>query len=146
VKRDKEIQEAAVKELECEPDINAADIGVTVKDAVVTLTGRVSTIQEKWTAEKIVRRVAGVRALANDIVVSLSGSDLRSDPAIAHAAANAIESNSSIPMESVQVTVRDGWVTLYGAVPWPYQKVAAEHSVENLYGVKGVANSIVIES
>jgi osmotically-inducible protein OsmY len=143
---DKEIQEAVIKELELEPSINAADIGVTVRDGVVSLNGRVATLHEKWTAEKITRIVAGVRGIANDVIVSMGTGDLRGDSAIAHAAANAIEWTSALPPESVQVTVRDGWITLTGAVPWPYQKIAAEHAVEHLYGVKGVANSIVVES
>ena len=143
---DKEIQEAVLKELEFEPSINAADIGVTVHDGVVSLNGRVATLHEKWTAAKITRVVAGVRGLANDVVVSMTAGDLRADPAIAHAAANAIGWTSALPPDAVQVTVRDGWITLTGSVPWPYQKIAAEHAVEHLYGVKGVANSIIVES
>ena len=142
---DKELQEGVLKALDWEPSVNAAQIGVTVDEGVVTLTGQVATLMQKWTAEKIARHVWGVRAIANDLTVSLDGVGTRSDSAIAHAAANAIEWNSSIPADAVQVTVRDGWVPLSGSVSWQYQKAAAERAIRNLFGVKGVANSIVVK-
>jgi osmotically-inducible protein OsmY len=128
-----------------EPAINAAEIGVTVADGVVTLTGHVDTLREKWTAEKVARHVWGVRAIANDIGVTPEGISRHSDPAIAHAAANALEWDSSIPPELVKATVREGWVTLTGTVPRQFQKAAAEHAVQHVYGVKGVANSITVK-
>lgn len=146
MRTDKAVQESVMKALDWEPSVNAAQIGVTVQQGVVTLAGRVGTLHEKWIAEKTTRHVWGVRAVANDLEVAPEGAHVRSDTAVASAAANAIDWNSSVPPESVQITVRDGWVTLTGTVSWQYQKVAAERTIEHLYGVKGVANSIVVRS
>jgi osmotically-inducible protein OsmY len=146
MRTDKQLQEAVLKALDWEPSVNAAQIGVTVQQGVVTLGGHAGTLREKWIAEKTTRHVWGVRAVANDLDVAPDGAKARSDTAIAGAAANALGWNSSIPPESVQITVRDGWVTLTGTVPWQYQKTAAEKAIEHLYGVKGVSNSIVVKA
>jgi osmotically-inducible protein OsmY len=146
MRTDKQLQESIVKALDWEPAVNAAQIGTTVQQGVVTLTGRVGTLREKWTAEKTARHVWGVRAIANEIEVAPDGIAMRSDTAIATAAANALDWNSSIPPDAVQVTVRHGWVTLTGTVPWQYQKTSAEKAMAHLYGVKGVSNAIVVRS
>ena len=146
MRTDKQLQESVVKALDWEPGVNAAQIGVTVQQGVITLAGRVGTLRERWIAEKTARHVWGVRGIANDLAVALDGASTRSDTAIAGAAVNALSWNSAIPPELIQVTVRDGWVTLTGTVPWQYQKASAEKAIEHLYGVKGVANSIVVKA
>jgi osmotically-inducible protein OsmY len=143
---DKELQEGVVKALDWEPSVNAAQIGVTVQRGVVTMTGQVGTLREKWIAEKAARHVWGVRAIANDLAVAPDGASMRSDTAIAGAAVNALSWNSAIPPDLIQITVRDGWVTLNGTVPWQYQKAAAEKAIAHLYGVKGVVNSIAVNA
>jgi Predicted periplasmic or secreted lipoprotein len=140
---DRELQEQVLAALDWEPGVDAARIGVSVSDGVVTLRGTVTTLYEKWTAERAARHIFGVRAVANDLDVAPTAA--RSDPAIAQVAANALEWDSAIPDNAVKVTVRNGWITLTGTVAWQYQKSAAERIVQRLYGVKGVANSIIVK-
>jgi osmotically-inducible protein OsmY len=146
MRTDKELQQSVVKALDWEPSVNAAQIGVTVQQGVVTLAGRVGTLREKWMAEKTTRHVWGVRGLASELAVAPDGASRRDDSAIAAAAVNALGWNSAIPPELIQVTVRDGWVTLNGTVPWQYQRQAAENAIAHLYGAKGVSNSIVVKA
>ncbi len=141
----RELQEMVLNALEWEPGLDAGRVGVTVKDGVVTLTGRTTTLHGKWTAERAARHVYGVRAVANDIEVAPDETTSRADPDIAQAAANALMWNASVPLNSVQTTVRNGWITLTGTVDWHYQRQTAERAVEHLYGVKGVANSILLK-
>ena len=145
MKTDRELQHQVLRALEWEPGIEAAEVGVSVSDAVVTLRGLVSTLREKWLAERAARHVYGVRAVANDLEVAPHAGAARSDSAIAEAVANAIEWDSAIPDGAVKATVRQGWVTLNGTVHTLYQRNAAERSVAHLYGVKGVNNSIDVK-
>jgi osmotically-inducible protein OsmY len=131
-------------ELQWEPSLNAASIGVAVKDGIVTLTGRVSSYAEKMAAARAATRVAGVRAVANEIEVALLPSDQRTDEDIARAVANALAWNTSVLADSIKALVSNGWVTLEGTVDWYYQKEAAERAVRYLRGVKGVSNNIVV--
>ena len=140
---DRELQEQVLAALDWEPSVDAARVGVSVSDGVVTLRGTVTTLYEKWTAERAARHIFGVRAVANDLDVAPTAA--RSDPAIAQVAANALEWDSAIPDNAVKVTVRSGWITLTGTVAWQYQKSAAERITQRLYGVKGVANSILVK-
>lgn len=142
---DRDLQKDVLAALEWEPGVDAAQIGVTVSDSVVTLRGTVPTLHQKWTAERATRHLIGVRAVANDLDVSPTGNAARSDSAIAEVAANALEWDSAVPDGAVKVTVRNGWVTLTGTVAHQYEKSAAELAVQRLYGVKGVANSIVVK-
>jgi osmotically-inducible protein OsmY len=142
---DRELQEKVLAALEWEPGVNAAGIGVSVNDCIVTLQGTVSTLREKWLAERATRRVDLVRAVANDIDVEPGNRKTRTDASIAAAAATAVEWDSAVPADAVKVTVRNGWITLTGSVGWHYQKTAAERAVQRLTGVKGVANSIVVK-
>lgn len=142
---DRELQEQVLEALEWEPGCDAAQIGVTVRDRVVTLRGTVMTLHQKWTAERAARHIFGVRAVANDLDVAPTGEAARSDSAIAEAAANALDWDSAVPNDTVKATVRNGWVTLTGAVAHQYEKSAAELAVQRLYGVKGVANSIIVK-
>jgi osmotically-inducible protein OsmY len=131
--------------LKWEPGINAAQIGVTVSDGVVTLRGTVSSLEKKWIAERAARRLSRVRAIADDLDVSPIGNGVRSDSAIAAAEANALEWDSAVPDGAVKVTVRNGWITLTGSVQHQFEQSAAELAVRRLHGVKGVANSILIK-
>jgi osmotically-inducible protein OsmY len=143
-KTDPELQKDVLDELQWEPSVNVADIGVSVKDGAVTLSGSVSNYGEKWDAVQAAKRVAGVTALADDIEVKVPGSQHRTDGDIAAAAADHIKWSTTIPAGTVEVTVRNGWITLEGKVEWWYQKNAAENAVRYLTGVKGVTNLITI--
>jgi len=141
---DSETQQDVLRELEWEPSVDAAHIGVAVKNGVVALSGQVSSYAEKFAAEKAAKRVYGVRAIANDIQVKLPGSSERTDEDIAAAAVNALNSNSLAPADKIKVTVSRGWVTLEGQVEWQYEKDAAENSVRYMTGVLGVSNLITV--
>jgi osmotically-inducible protein OsmY len=141
---DRELQERVLKALEWEPGVDAAQVGVSAKDGIVTLRGTVTTLFQKYEAERAVRHVFGVRALADELEVVPDGATHRTDTDIATAAANALEWDSAVPLRAVKATVHGGWVTLAGTVDWQYQKAAAERSVRRLYGVKGVLDSIVV--
>src|SRR6201996_7770417 len=140
---DREIQTDVLAELRWDSSIQANEIGVAVKDGVVTLTGTVDTYLKKWKAEEAAHRVNGVAAVANDINVHILGE--RTDADIAAAAVHALKWNASVPAEKIQVTVDKGWVTLKGEVEWQYQKEEAERAVRRLWGVKGVSNLIVVK-
>jgi len=142
---DSELQREVLNELRWEPSVDAAHIGVSVKDGVVTLSGYVSSYAEKYAAERAAKRVHGVKALANELEVRLPGSSQRTDVDIAAAAVRALESNLSVPADKIKVTVSKGWVKLEGEVEWQYQKIAAENSVRYLPGVTGVSNLITVK-
>ena len=145
MKTDSELQRDVLDELKWEPSVDAAHIGVSVKDGVVTLSGHVSSYAEKYAAERAAKRVYGVRAVANEIDVKLPGSSQRTDEDIAAAAVNALKSNISVPADKIKVTVSKGWVKLEGEVEWQYQKDAAERAVRYLAGVIGVSNLITVK-
>ena len=131
-------------ELKWDPKISSSsDIAVAVKDGVVTLSGFVHSYWDKDAAEKAVKRVYGVRGVANDIEVKLSSA--RTDPEIAREAVHELDSHISIPHEKIKVTVKNGWVTLEGNVDWQYQKTLAESAVKKLRGVIGITNSIELK-
>jgi osmotically-inducible protein OsmY len=143
IRTDQEIQKDVMAELRWDAQIQPNEIGVAVKDGVVTLTGWVDSYLKKWSAEDAARRVAGVKAVANDLEVKLATE--RTDPDIAAAAVHALEWDSSVPAGKVQVTVSKGWVTLRGEVEWQYQRQSAESVVRRLAGVKGVTNLIIVK-
>ena len=142
---DSELQEDVLRELAWDPTVDAAHVGVVVKNGVVTLSGHVSSYAEKWAAEEAAKRVYGVRAVANELDVKLPGSSQRTDEDIAADAVSALKSNVSVPDDQVKVTVSEGWVTLEGEVQWQYQKEAAENAVRYLQGVRGVTNLIRVK-
>ncbi len=142
MKTDNELRRDVEMELQWDPSVDARDIGVAGRNGVVTLTGRVANYSEKWRAERIAKRVAGVVGLANDIEVRL-GSE-RTDTDIAQAAALALKVDTTIPADHVKVIVEHGWLTLEGKVDWYYQKSSAESVVRHLAGVKGVRNAIAV--
>jgi len=142
MKTDSQLQRDILDELEFEPSVKAEAIGVTVKDGVVTLTGHVPTYSDKREAENAVKRVQGVRAIAEELTVNLPSGHERDDSDIAQAAANALEWNVSVPHGKAKVKVENGWITLSGEVDWFYQSDAAHDAVRHLMGVKGVTNLI----
>jgi osmotically-inducible protein OsmY len=141
---DLSIKQDVEAELQWEPSLNAAEIGVAVKEGIVTLTGRVATYAEKMAAARAAARVTGVKAVANELEVGLLPADRRSDEEIARSVANALAWNTSVPPDSIKAVVSQGWVTLEGTVERYYQKDAAERAVRYLRGVKGVTNNIVV--
>jgi osmotically-inducible protein OsmY len=144
MKSDAQLKQDMIAELAWEPSVNAARIGVEVTDGIVTLAGHVDSFAEKWTAERVAERVAGVRALTVEIDVSLPGSSERSDVDIARAANDVLQWMTQVPKDQVKVMVENGWITLSGAVDWEYQRQAAKEAVRFLMGVKGVSDSLVI--
>ena len=146
MKTDAQLQQDVIAELKWEPSINATDIGVEVKDGVVTLAGHVKSFGGKWDAEKAAQRVSGVKALAIEMDVMLFGSSIRSDADIARAVENTLEWTTYLLKDDVRVMVEDGWVTLSGEVNWSYQRESAAGAVRYLMGVKGVSNNIAIKT
>jgi len=145
VRTDPQIQTDVLAELKWEPRVRPNEIGVAVKDGVVTLTGWVDSYTKRWAAEDAAHRVRGVKAVANDIEVRLSKGDERTDPDIAAAAVHALEWDAFLPIDTLDVTVSKGWVTIRGDVEWQFQKQDAERVVRRLAGVKGVTNLITIK-
>jgi osmotically-inducible protein OsmY len=142
---DSEIQADVLAELKWEPRLQPNEVGVIVKDGVVTLTGWVDSYTKRWAAEDAAHRVRGVKAVANDIEVRLTSSGERTDQDIAIAVARALEWDAFTPPEKLDVTVSNGWVTLKGDVEWNNQKHDAERVVRRLQGVKGVSNLITVK-
>ena len=143
---DKELRQLVVDELEYEPSVDAADIGVAAENGVVTLSGHVSDYVQKMAAERAAWRVKGVKGIAQKIEVRLPGDKKWNDDEIAQRALNILAWNTLIPKDCVRVRVSDGWITLSGSVNWNYQRQAAENEVRKLSGVKGVTNSITLTS
>ena len=140
---DSELQRDVLDELKWDPGVNAAHIGVSAKNGVVTLSGYVPSYGEKYAAERAAKRGYGVMAVANELEVKLPGSSQRTDEDIA--AVNALKSSISIPSDKIKVVVSKGWVTLEGEVEWQYQKRAAENAIRYLTGVIGVSNLIMVK-
>jgi osmotically-inducible protein OsmY len=143
-KTDTELQKDVMSELKYDPSVKVSDIGVLAKNGTVTLNGYATSYNEKWEAVHATKRVAGVKAIADDIEIQLPASYHRTDTDIAAAAINQIEWSTTIPNGTVQATVRNGWITLEGQVEWWYQKNSAGGLVKQMAGVKGVTNSISI--
>jgi osmotically-inducible protein OsmY len=141
---DEQIQRDVAEELKWDARLQPNEIGVIVKDGVVTLTGWVDNFIKKWAAERAALRVNGVHAVANDIEIRLPGSAERTDPDIAAAATRALTWEAQIPDDRVKVTVSNGWLTLEGEVEWEYQKRAADRAVRGLSGVRGLSNLISV--
>jgi len=142
---DKILRQNVMDELEFEPAVDAAHIGVAVENGVVSLSGHVSSYAEKLAAEKAVKRVGGVRALAEGLKVRFPSDKKTNDDEIAHRAITILKWSAAVPQNAVVVKVQDGWVTLTGEVSWQHQRVAAEHLVRRLSGIHGVLNSIALK-
>ena len=145
MKTDAQLQRDVMDELNWEPTIRAAEIGVAVKDGVVTLSGKVDSYAKQWAADRAAKRVLGVKAVADEIKVTLAGSYRRADKEIAQLATSVLDWNYWVPSNRVKVMVQDGRITLSGDVDWFYQKEHAEDAVRHLVGVSGVINSITIK-
>lgn len=146
MKTDAEIKQDVLDELAWQPNIDETQIGVIVENGVVTLSGIVNNYSKKMAAEKAVKNVEGVKAVAEDIEVIYGTSYKKTDKEIAKAIVDAFEWNSSIPEDDISVKVENGWVYLSGEVQWAYQKNAAKNAIKNLMGVKSVTNAITIKN
>jgi len=138
----KDVQDA----IKWEPLLNAAEIGVTAIDGVVTLTGIVDSFAKKYEAENAAKKVIGVKALVEKIEIKFGSLGKTTDTDIANEIVSAFKWNWQIPSEKVEAKVEDGWVTLDGVFQWNYQRDAAKSVVKDLAGVKGVSNNITIKS
>lgn len=145
MKTDSQLQQDVMAELKWEPAVHAAQIGVEVKDGVVTLAGQVGSYAEKLQAERAAQRVAGVKALAVEMKVKLGDYGQRTDADIAQSAKNILCWTSSLPDDAVKVMVEGGWLTLSGDVEWQFQRQDAANSVRYLLGVTGISNQITIK-
>ncbi|SFV34205.1 BON domain-containing protein [Hyphomicrobium facile] len=143
---DIQLRQFVIDELEFEPSIDATNIGVAAHDGIVTLTGYVRSYAEKVAALWAVRRVKGVRAVAQEIEVRYPGEDTTSDEEIAKRVLSVLKWHAMIPHDEVKVTVEKGWVNLGGTVDWHYQKKAVEDAIRKLQGVIGITNSISIKT
>lgn len=141
---DKNLQDNVMAELNWEPRVNAAHIGVTAKAGVVTLSGHVETYSEKNAAEEAAWRVKGAKGIAQEIEVRLPNSIKHTDEQIAEAALSRLSWDVTVPKNSTAVKVQDGWITLTGEVEWQYEKMDAEYDVARILGVTGVSNQITL--
>ncbi len=142
MKNNAQIQKEVYDEIKWDPRINESEIGVSVLDNVVTISGYVPNYAEKLAAQEAASRVAGVTAVVDDIKVKVAGAFKRDDQDIAKSALNALEWHVWVPHKDIKVVVDDGWITLAGVVEWDYQRKAVESAVRYLSGVKGVLNNI----
>jgi osmotically-inducible protein OsmY len=138
------LKQDIIDELDFEPSIDATHVAVSVDDGAVTLSGHVRSYTEKCTAEAVVKRMKGVRAIAQEIEVRPAGAHLTADDEIARRAADVLRWHSTVPRDAVQVKVEGGWITLSGKVKWNYERSAAEAAMRNFVGVRGVLNQIQI--
>jgi osmotically-inducible protein OsmY len=142
---DRELQKHVQNALDWEPSVDAAEIGVSVDDGVVTLRGDVRSYADKSAAERVSLAVYGVKAVANDLKVRLPNGQHRTDTDIAQAVLSALKWNSIVPDEKIAVAVSNGWVTLKGEVDWEYQRAAAARAVRDLTGVTAVTNAVRVK-
>ncbi len=145
MKTDQQLQSDVMDELKWDPILNASEIGVSVKNGVVTLSGYVNTYSKKLAAENAVKRVKGVKAVAEDIEVRFGVNDHRNDTEIAEAALDALKWNTNVPDESIKLKVENGWVTMEGTVDWKFQKDAAANAIKDITGVKAVSNFLTLK-
>lgn len=146
MKSNAELQSDVQNAIKWEPLMNAAEIGVTAKDGIVSLTGVVDSYAKKMEAENAAKKVNGVKAIVENIEVKFPSSWSKTNVEIANEVLSALKSNWSVPNDKVTVKVEDGWVTLEGELPWNYQRQAAKAGVNYLTGVRGVTNNIKIKS
>jgi osmotically-inducible protein OsmY len=146
MKTNEQLQKDVQDAIKWQPLLKAAEVGVTAKDGVVSLTGIVSSFTKKLEAEKAAKGVLGVKAVVEDIHVKFANDLNKTDLDLANEVLSGMKWNWSIPNDKIQVKVEDGWVTLDGAVEWNYQRDAAKNSAADLIGVKGVINNIKVNS
>jgi osmotically-inducible protein OsmY len=141
---DMKLKQTILDALEFDPSIDAASIGVSVDNGVVTLSGHVPTYFEKMKAEDIAIAIRGVKAIAQEIEVRPAGTHLTADDEIARRVLDVLRWSTTLPADAVKVKVQGGWLTLTGAVEWNFQREAAARAVRDMSGVKGVTNNIII--
>jgi osmotically-inducible protein OsmY len=142
VKTDLEIQKDVMEELKWTPLLNSTEIGVAVKNGIVTLTGTVDSYIKKVNAENAAKKVAGVHAIAENIEVEITSPGKKTDAEIAAAILHALKWHSIVPDEKIKIKVEDGWVTMDGEVEWEYQKTSTRNAVTNLLSVRGITDNI----
>ena len=140
-----QIQKDVMDELKWEPSLSASEIGVAVKNGVVTLSGQVDAYYKKLIAEKAAKRVAGVKAVAEEIQVGISPGYHKTDTEIADAIVTALKWHAAVEEEKIKIKVEDGIVRLEGEVEWEYQRTNAQSTIENLTGVRSVINLISVK-
>lgn len=145
MRADSEIKKDVEDELRWDPDIDATDVGVAVKNGVVTLTGYVRSYVQRMEAERDAKRVAGVVGVANDIEVRLPFINKRPDPEIAREAVESVQRELPYSSQFIKIIVKDGWITLEGDLEWNYQRERAEKAVRSIRGVTGVTNAISLK-
>lgn len=144
MKSDYLVQQDVQEELLWEPSLNAVEIGVSVKNGIVTLSGTVDSLSKKLAAERAVKRVKDVKAVAMDVEVVYPSSNKKSDAAIAQAAVDVLSWSNLVPKDSIHVEVEDGYITLEGEVQWQYQRDAARDAIKDLQGLKGISNLVTV--
>lgn len=142
---DSDIKRDVESELKWDPDIDASDIGVAVKNGVVTLSGFVRSYSQKYEAERATKRVKGVLGIANDIEVRLPAIHDKPDPEVARAVVEAIKNELPYSHENIKVVVKSGWVTLEGNAEWEYQRNRAEAAARKVRSVKGITNLVTLK-
>jgi osmotically-inducible protein OsmY len=144
MKSNRELQRDVAEELRWQPNVREAEIGIAVRDGVVTLTGTVDSFAQKLAAEQAAKAVLGVRAVAEELVVALPFTSTRTDTEIAHSAVNALSWNTEVPADRLKVVVEGAWVTLSGEVDYQFQKTAADEVVRRLTGVTGMSSAVTV--
>lgn len=145
IKTDAQLQRDVIDELRWDPAVGAAEIGVAVRNGVITLSGQLDSYAKKYAAVRAAERVAGVRAIAEDLTVILAGSYKGTDTDLAHAVASTLTWDVQVPNDKVKARVDDGWVWLEGEIDWQFQSIAAERAIRNLSGVRGVTNLLQVK-
>jgi len=145
MKSDNQIQKDIMEQLKWEPFLNASEIGVAVKNSIVTLSGQVDSYSKKLAAENAAKKIAGVKAIAEDIQIGVSPAYNKTDTEIAAAVLNALKWHSAVQEEKIKIKVENGNVKLEGEVEWEYQRTSAKTSIENLTGVRSVINFITVK-
>lgn len=139
------LQKDVLDELAWDGHVRANEIGVSVKDGIVTLTGAADSYLARMAAQDAAHRVHGVRAVVNEITVRLPAFAERTDEDIARATLNTLAWDAAVPMDRLEITVTEGWVTLRGEVQWHFQREAAERVVRRLSGVRGITDLISVQ-
>ena len=145
MKSDIQIQKDVIEQLKWEPFLNASEIGVAVKNGIVNLSGQVDSYSKKLSAENAAKKIAGVKAIAEDIQIGVSPAYNKTDTEIAGAVVNALKWHSAVQEEQIKIKVENGNVRLDGEVEWEYQRINAKSAIENLAGVRSVINSISVK-
>ncbi len=143
-KTDTQLQAEVLAELEWNPQVRPSEVGISVERGIVTLSGQVDSFAKRWAAERAALRVAGVKAVANDLQVRLPIAAERTDADLARAVLDRLAWDVEIPSQAIKVTVSHGWVTLTGEVDYAFQHDAVARAIRHLSGITGVSNQIVV--